>query len=84
VRVSGSWRVIEVLGVSRRTLGNLVNGRGGVSPEMAVRLAAAFGGSAEVWIRMQSAYDYAQIREREAANRATVRPMRSARPRPIP
>ena len=48
-----------VLGVSRKALGNLVNRRAGVSPEMAVRLAAAFGGSAQAWIAMQANYDYA-------------------------
>jgi plasmid maintenance system antidote protein VapI len=40
---------------------------------MAVRLAAAFGGSAEAWISMQATYDYAQVRRREAAIRATMR-----------
>lgn len=68
-------KAAAVLGVSRKTLDNLVNGRAGVSPEMAVRLAAAFGGSAQAWITMQAAYDYAQVRQREAAIRATVRPM---------
>ncbi len=63
----------KLLGVARKTLDNLVNGRSGVSPEMAVRLATAFGGSAQSWIAMQAAYDYAQIRNREDAIRATVR-----------
>ena len=62
----------EVLGVSRKALDNLVNHRAGVSPEMAVRLATAFGGSAQTWITMQANYDYAQVRKREAAIRATV------------
>lgn len=64
----------KALGVSRKTLDNLVNGRAGVSPEMAVRLAAAFGGSAQVWINMQAAYDYAQVQTRAEAIRATVQP----------
>ena len=68
----------QVLGVSRKALDNLVNRRAGVSPEMAVRLAAAFGGSAQAWINMQAAYDYAQVRQREEAIRATVRPVRPA------
>jgi addiction module HigA family antidote len=63
----------KALGVSRKTLDNLVNRRSGISPEMAVRLAAAFGGSAQAWISMQAAYDYAQVRDREDAIRATVR-----------
>lgn len=64
----------KALGVSRKTLDNLVNGRAGVSPEMAVRLAAAFGGSAKTWINMQAAYDLAQVRRREGEIRATVTP----------
>jgi len=56
----------EVLGFSRLTLSNLVNGKNGVSPEMAIRLSKAFGGSAEVWLRMQMAYDLAQAEKRTA------------------
>lgn len=67
----------EVLGVSRKTLDNLVNRRAGVSPEMAVRLAAAFGGSAQAWITMQAQYDYAQVRQREDAIRKTVKPVKA-------
>jgi antitoxin HigA-1 len=48
------------LGVSRRQLSDLVNGRAGISPEMAIRLDKAFGGGAETWYRMQAAYDLAQ------------------------
>jgi antitoxin HigA-1 len=47
----------EVLGVSRKALSELVNGRSGISPEMAIRLAKAFGGSPDVWLRMQMNYD---------------------------
>lgn len=56
----------DVLGVSRLTLSNLVNGKNGVSPEMAIRLSKAFGGSAEVWLRMQMAYDLAQAEKKTA------------------
>ena len=48
----------------------------GVSPEMAVRLATAFGGSAQTWINLQANYDYAQVRKREAALKATVKPVK--------
>jgi addiction module HigA family antidote len=54
----------KVLGVTRLTLSNLVNGKNGVSPEMAIRLSKAFGGSPGVWIRMQAAYDLAQAESR--------------------
>lgn len=50
----------QVLGVSRQALNNLVNGRSAISPEMAIRLDKAFGGGAEVWLRMQASYDLAQ------------------------
>ncbi len=52
----------KVLGVTRQALNNVVNGKAGISPEMAVRLSKAFGGSAEMWIRLQSNYDLAQVR----------------------
>jgi len=52
----------EILGVTRQTLNDLVNGRRGISPEMALRLDMAFGGGADTWLRMQAAYDLAQAR----------------------
>lgn len=51
----------EILGVTRQTLNNIVNGKSGISPEMAVRLSKAFWGTPEVWLRMQMAYDLAQV-----------------------
>lgn len=54
----------KALGVSRQALNNLVNGDANISAEMAVRLSKAFGGSAEVWLRMQVAYDLAQVQRR--------------------
>ncbi len=57
----------RVLGVTRQTLNNLVNGKAGVSAEMAVRLSKAFGGSPEMWLRLQSNYDLAQVRQEEIA-----------------
>ena len=56
----------RILGVTRANLSNIVNGRSGISPEMAVRLAKAFGGSAEIWLRLQVSYDLAQVRRRDA------------------
>jgi len=47
------------LGVSRQALNNLVNGKAAMSPEMAVRLEKRFGGSAEVWLSLQLAFDLA-------------------------
>jgi addiction module HigA family antidote len=45
------------LGVSRKTLSSILNGRLGVSPEMAVRLSIAFDTSAESWLNQQLQYD---------------------------
>lgn len=63
----------EMLGVTRQALNNLVNEKSGISAEMALRLAKAFGGDAETWLRMQMAYDLAQVRKREAEITANVR-----------
>ena len=49
------------LGVTRTTLSELVNGKRGISPEMAVRLSKVFGGSAESWLTQQAYYELAQV-----------------------
>ena len=54
-------RAAQALGVTRTTLSELVNGRRGISPEMAIRLSQVFGGSAQSWITQQAQYDLAQI-----------------------
>jgi addiction module HigA family antidote len=56
----------KVLGITRQALNNLVNCKSGISPEMAIRLSKAFGGSPGVWLRLQMNYDLAQI-ERKAS-----------------
>jgi len=55
----------RVLGVTRQTLNNLVNERSGISSEMAIRLEKAFGTSADLWVRLQTAFDLAQARRRQ-------------------
>lgn len=47
----------ERLGVTRVALSNVLNGKAGISASMAIRLAAALGGSAESWLHMQANYD---------------------------
>src|SRR5271156_1232879 len=54
-------RAAAALGVTRTTLSELVNGKRGISAEMAIRLSKVFGGSAESWITQQAHYDLAQI-----------------------
>src|SRR6266704_6779489 len=53
----------KVLGVTRQALNNIVNGKSGISPEMAIRLSKAFGSTPETWLRMQLAYDLAAARK---------------------
>ena len=49
------------MGVSRKTLSKIINGKGRVTPEMAIRLSITLGSSAESWLGHQSAYDLWQI-----------------------
>jgi addiction module HigA family antidote len=57
----------KALGVSRKTLSSLLNGRTGISPEMAVRLSMAFETSAESWLRQQAQYDLWHAEQRRSA-----------------
>ncbi|MEX2641844.1 MAG: HigA family addiction module antitoxin [Acetobacterales bacterium] len=54
----------QALGVSRKQLSDVVNGRAGISPEMAIRLDKGFGGGAETWLRLQTAWDLARAQEK--------------------
>lgn len=55
----------DILGVARPTLSNLLNGKASLSPEMALRIEKAFGPKADHLLRMQLAYDLAQVRLRQ-------------------
>jgi addiction module HigA family antidote len=59
------------IGVTRQQIYNVMGGRCGVTPEMAVRLEKAFGGSAEAWLRLQANYDLAQVRRQATEINAT-------------
>ncbi len=54
----------EALGVTRNTLSELVNGKLGISPEMAVRLSKVFGGTEEGWLVQQAQYDLAHVQRK--------------------
>jgi antitoxin HigA-1 len=56
----------KILGVTRQALNNVVNGKSGISPEMAIRLSKAFGSPPETWLQMQLAYDLAAARRDES------------------
>jgi antitoxin HigA-1 len=53
------------LGISRKNLSRILNGHAGVSPDMALRLATAFGSTPEMWLRLQMAHDLAKARKSE-------------------
>lgn len=55
----------KALRVTRQQLYNVIRGKSAVTPEMALRFEKAFGGSADMWLRMQVAYDLAQARKRD-------------------
>jgi addiction module HigA family antidote len=76
-------KAAKVLGVTRQTLNNLVNGKAGISPEMAIRLDKAFGGTAETWLALQTAFDLAQARkgERSIVVKRVVAKTRDGHPR---
>ena len=50
-------RAAESLGITRKTLSTILNGRAGVSPEMAIRLSRVFGRTPEGWLRLQLQFD---------------------------
>lgn len=63
----------KALGVSRLTLNNLVNEHAGISPEMAVRLAKAFGSRAEIWLGIQLDYDLSKVNDKAVKVKAQRR-----------
>ena len=66
----------EGLGVSRKTLSAILNGRAGISPEMALRLSIAFDTSPESWLNQQTQYDLWLARKE--AKRLRVRKLSAA------
>ena len=64
------------LGVTRQALSDLLNGKAGISVDMAIRLSKAFGSSTETWLGLQTAYDLAQARDH--ARRIKVRSFKAA------
>ncbi|MGA6971142.1 MAG: HigA family addiction module antitoxin [Candidatus Binatus sp.] len=57
------------LGVTRKTLSELLNGKSGVSPSMALRLAIAFDSTPESWLNLQQQYDLFHARKNPALRR---------------
>jgi addiction module HigA family antidote len=59
-------RAASALKVSRKTISAILNGRSGISPEMAVRLSLAFGTSSELWLNLQVQHDLAQAERKRS------------------
>ena len=64
-------KAAEALGISRKTLSSIINGKAGISPEMAVRLSIAFGTSSESWLNQQTQYDLWQAEQHRNELRVT-------------
>lgn len=60
-------KAAELLKVTRPTLSNVINCKAAISPNMAIRIAKVFGGNAEMWLRLQTAYDL-RVAEKEFEN----------------
>jgi antitoxin HigA-1 len=65
----------DALGVSRKHVSAIVNGRAPVSPDMAMRLAAAFATEPELWVNLQAQYDLWDVSRKR---RPKVKPLRHA------
>ena len=65
----------EALGVSRKHVSAIVNGRAPVSPDMAMRLAAVFATEPELWVNLQAQYDLWDVSRKR---RPKVKPLRTA------
>ena len=63
----------KALRVSRKTLSEILNGRAGISPEMAIRLAIAFDTTPESWLNQQTQYDLWKAGKKRKALEKTVR-----------
>lgn len=50
-------KAAELLGITRPTLSNILNGKAAITPNIALRLETVFGGTARFWIRLQSSYE---------------------------
>jgi antitoxin HigA-1 len=59
----------KALGVSRKDLSSILNGRTGISPEMAIRLSMAFDTTPESWLNQQVQYDLWKAKQRRGAFR---------------
>jgi len=62
----------ESLGITRKTLSELINGRSGISTSMALRLSKAFGTTPELWLNMQQNYDLWKAKKKTRLSKVKV------------
>jgi len=62
----------ESLGITRKTLSELINGRSGISTSMALRLSKAFGTTPELWLNMQQNYDLWKTKKKMRLSKVKV------------
>jgi len=66
-------RAAELLDVSRLTLSKIANGKGAITPNIALRIEKAFGGNADFWLRMQRGYDLIEEQKKFQKNPPNVK-----------
>lgn len=66
----------KALGVDRTTLSRLLNGKAGISPEMAIRLSLLLGTSAKTWLNLQRDYDLSLLTDDR--KRIKIKPLKKA------
>ncbi len=69
-------KVATMLNVTRATLSNVLNGKAGISSNMALRLEKVFGGNALFWVRMQAAYDLREAKNNFEKNMVSLKPFK--------
>jgi antitoxin HigA-1 len=71
------YRLANDIGVSENTVRDVVNGRRGVTADIALRLARYFGASARFWLNLQQMYDIEEAERKVGKQIAKIRPLRS-------
>lgn len=71
-------KLAKALGITFRTVNEIVNERRNLSPEMAVKLARYFGTSEEVWLNLQNQHDIHRVKTRDKKVLVRIKPLRPA------
>lgn len=77
-------QVAAHMGVDRKTLSRIINGRAGITAEMAIRLARAFNTTPELWLNMQRSYDLWHAKQRMKREAGKIKPFAHRLPNAMP